>query len=220
MSSPPNGRQNGNTNGWMTQRERIIDGLHNVEDTTRESLLHGGMVVTRKAKTLWTHFKDFIDNGNVVGLAVGLILGVAFTSLVNSLVNDIISPPLGLAVGHASLDDLFVVIKDGKNASTTYLTLDQAHDDGAVCIAYGRFFQMTFNFFIVAFVLFSVIRVFQSFQQEEIIKSKVKCKYCRQKISKVATRCQFCTSWQDVPEHNHVPSPSGPLVDASGHMSD
>ncbi|KAG0313584.1 hypothetical protein BGZ97_010073 [Linnemannia gamsii] len=204
----------------MSHRERIVHGLHNVEDTARESLLHGGEVVTRQAQTLWTHFKDFIDNGNVVGLAVGLILGAAFTSLVNSLVDDIISPPLGLAVGHASLDDLFFIIKDGKNASETYFTLEQARDDGAVCIAYGRFIQMTFNFFIVAFALFSVIRVFQSFQQEEIIKSKVKCKYCRQKISKVATRCQFCTSWQDVPEPNHVSRPSGPLVDASGHMSD
>ncbi|KAF9338181.1 hypothetical protein BGZ91_009001 [Linnemannia elongata] len=220
MSSPPNGRQNGDTNGRTTHRERIINGFQTAEDSARESLLHGGVVVTRKAKTLWTHFKDFIDNGNVVGLAVGLILGAAFTSLVSSLVDDIISPPLGLAVGHASLDDLFVVIKDGKNASATYLTLDQAHDDGAVCIAYGRFIQMTFNFFVVALALFTVIRVFQSFQQEEIIKSKVKCKYCRQKISKVATRCQFCTSWQDVPERNHVSSPPGPLVDASGHMSD
>ncbi|KAG0287894.1 hypothetical protein BGZ96_008258 [Linnemannia gamsii] len=220
MSSSPTGRQYENTSGRMTQRERIVYGLQSVEDTARESLLHGGEVVTRKAHTLWGHFKDFIDNGNVVGLAVGLILGAAFTSLVSSLVDDIISPPLGLAVGHASLDDLFVVIKEGKNDSSTYFTLEQARDDGAVCIAYGRFFQMTFNFFVVAFALFAVIRVFQSFQQEEIIKSKVKCKYCRQKISKVATRCQFCTSWQDVPERNRISSPPGSLVDTSEHTSD
>lgn len=57
MSSPPNGRQNGDSNGRTTQRERIVYGLQNAEDTTRESLLQGGVVVTRKAKTLWTHFK-------------------------------------------------------------------------------------------------------------------------------------------------------------------
>ena len=57
MLSPPNGRQNGDTNGQMTQRERIIYGLQTAEDTARESLLHGGVVTTRKAKSLWTHFK-------------------------------------------------------------------------------------------------------------------------------------------------------------------
>ncbi|KAF9921391.1 hypothetical protein FBU30_008611 [Linnemannia zychae] len=223
MASPS---PSGNTSSRLSQRDRIINGVHSVEDSARESLLHGGVVATRNAKTLWSHFKasqlthDFIDNGNVIGLAVGLILGAAFTTLVNSLVDDIISPPLGLAVGQASLDDLFVVIKEGKNASATYYTLEEAHDDGAVCIAYGRFIQMVFNFFIIAIALFIVIRVFQSFQQEEIIKSKVKCKYCRQKISKAATRCQFCTSWQDRPEQNHVSSPPGPLVDGSGYMSD
>ncbi|KAF9583355.1 hypothetical protein BGW38_009684 [Lunasporangiospora selenospora] len=161
---------------------------------------------------------DFIDNGNVIGLAVGLILGAAFSALVKSLVDDIISPPLGLALGQASLENLFVVIKDGKNASKTYLTLEQAQDDGAVCIAYGRFLRMTFNFLIVALVLFILIRVFQAFQQDEIIKSMIKCRYCRQKINKKATRCQHCTSWQDTGEPNHAQS-SAPLADADGHMS-
>ncbi|KAG0369137.1 large-conductance mechanosensitive channel [Gamsiella multidivaricata] len=203
-----------NNSGQGARRNRI----HDVEDSARISLLHGGETISRKAKTFWGHFKDFIDNGNVIALAVGLILGASFTALVNSLVDDIISPPLGITLGQASLENLFVVIKDGKNASTHYMTLEQARDDGAVCIAYGRFIQMTFNFFTVALVLFILIRLFQSFQQEEIIKSKVKCKYCRQKINKNATRCQFCTSWQDAAEPNHVVSPA-PLTRSDGYMS-
>ncbi|KAG0308137.1 hypothetical protein BGZ98_008887 [Dissophora globulifera] len=205
-------------NGQGTRRERILHEIHNVEDAARESLLHGGQIVSSNAKTFWGHFKDFIDNGNVIGLAVGLILGASFTALVNSLVDDIISPPLGIAIGQASLDNLFVVIKDGHDPTRRYLTLEEAQEDGAVCVAYGRFVQMTFNFFIVALMLFVVIRLFQSFQQEEIIKSKVKCRYCRQKINKAATRCQFCTSWQDTVEPNHRASPM-PLADADGHMS-
>ncbi|KAF9961321.1 hypothetical protein BGZ65_010923 [Modicella reniformis] len=185
-------------------------------DNARTSLLHGGEVISRKAKTFCEHFKDFIDNGNVVGLAVGLILGASFTALVKSLVDDVISPPLGIALGHASLENLFIVVKDGKNASSRHLTLEQARDDGAVCLAYGRFAQMTFNFFIVAIALFIIIRVFQSFQQDEIIKSKVKCKYCRQKINKKSTRCQFRTSWQDVADPNQM-APVHLIVD--GHMS-
>ncbi|KAG0090409.1 hypothetical protein BGZ92_003009 [Podila epicladia] len=202
MSGSP---RNGDNNTDRGRRERIIYELHNAEDAARQSLLHGGEVVSRKAKTLWSHFIDFIDNGNVIGLAVGLMLGATFTSLVNSLINDIFSPPLGIALGKASLENLFVVIQDGANATMHYLTLEQALDDGAVCIAYGRFIQANINFFIVALVLFLLIKFFQNFQQEEIIKSKVKCKFCRQKISKVASRCQFCTSWQDEPRHVQSP---------------
>ncbi|KAG0327458.1 hypothetical protein BG004_002773 [Podila humilis] len=133
------------------------------------------------------------------------MLGATFTGLVNSLINDIFSPPLGIALGHASLENLFVVIKEGGHPNRTYLTLEQALDDGAVCISYGRFIQETINFFIVALVLFVLIKFFQNFQEEEIIKSKVKCKFCKQKISKKATRCQFCTSWQDVPRQAQSP---------------
>ncbi|KAG0355428.1 hypothetical protein BG005_005612 [Podila minutissima] len=207
MSGLPRNNDNNTDRG---RRERIIYELHNAEDAARQSLLHGGEVVSRKAKTLWSHFIDFIDNGNVIGLAVGLMLGATFTSLVNSLINDIFSPPLGIALGKASLENLFVVIQDGANTTMHYLTLEQALDDGAVCIAYGRFIQANINFFIVALVLFLLIKFFQNFQQEEIIKSKVKCKFCRQKISKVASRCQFCTSWQDEPRHVQSPvSPTG-----------
>ncbi|KAF9184019.1 hypothetical protein BGZ51_003635 [Haplosporangium sp. Z 767] len=217
-SSPRSQSSNNNSRSRGSRRDRVIYEIMNAEDNARTSLLQGSEAVSQKARTFWTHFRDFIDNGNVVGLAVGLILGASFTALVNSLVDDIISPPLGVALGQASLDNLFVVIKEGSNSTTTYLTLEQAQDDGAVCIAYGRFIQMTFNFFIVALALFFLIKVFQAFQQEEIIKSKVKCKYCRQKINKNATRCQFCTSWQDTNEPNHVASPV-PLTDADGFMS-
>lgn len=53
------------------------------------------------------------------------MLGATFTSLVHSLINDIFSPPLGIALGHASLENLFVVIKDGANATMHYNTLEQ-----------------------------------------------------------------------------------------------
>ncbi|KAI1314966.1 hypothetical protein EDD11_001450 [Mortierella claussenii] len=184
-SSPTQRRDTTHNTGRDARRDRFMHEVHNVEDSARISLLHGGQVISKRTRTFWTSFKDFIDNGNVIGLAVGLILGASFTSLVNSLVDDLISPPLGIALGQASLNNLFVVIKDGRNSSSHYLTLEQ---------------------------------VFQSFQQEEIIKSKVKCKYCRQKINKNATRCQFCTSWQDTAEPHHVSS-TAPLTDADGHMS-
>lgn len=57
------------------------------------------------------------------------MLGATFTSLVNSLINDIFSPPLGIALGQASLENLFVVIQDGANTTMRYLTLEQGKEN-------------------------------------------------------------------------------------------
>ncbi|KAG0339367.1 hypothetical protein BG000_002290 [Podila horticola] len=125
----PSPSRNDDNNTYRGRRERIIYEIHNAEDAARQSLLNGGEIVSRKAKTLWSHFIDFIDNGNVIGLAVGLMLGATFTSLVNSLINDIFSPPLGIALGQASLENLFVVIQDGANTTMRYLTLEQGKEN-------------------------------------------------------------------------------------------
>lgn len=53
MSGPP---RNNNSNTYRGHRERIIYEIHNAEDAARQSLLHGGEIVGRKAKTLWSHF--------------------------------------------------------------------------------------------------------------------------------------------------------------------
>ncbi|ORX89995.1 gated mechanosensitive channel [Basidiobolus meristosporus CBS 931.73] len=160
-------------------------------------LLQGTETVTKTAKGIWHDFKDFIDNGNVLGLAVGLVTGGAFTSLINSLVSDIITPPFGLLLGKANFENLFVILKHGNSINQSYETIDQAQKDGAVTWNYGRFIQVISNFIILSFSLFWAVRFFQIFQKDEIIKSQVNCKYCRSSINKKSIRCKFCTSWLD-----------------------
>lgn len=98
-----------------------------------------------------SEFKEFISKGNVLDLAVGVIIGGAFGKIVNSLVADILTPPLGLIIGGVQFTEL-------------KLTLKQAIMDGdkvvseAVTINYGNFLQHIFDFLIIAFAIFNLIR--------------------------------------------------------------
>lgn len=95
-------------------------------------------------------FKEFAMRGNVIDLAVGVILGTAFGKIVNSLVTDIIMPPLGKLIGGVKFSDLKIVIQEAsKNAN---------EEIPEVAINYGNFIQMTFEFLIIAFSVFIMIK--------------------------------------------------------------
>jgi large conductance mechanosensitive channel len=90
-------------------------------------------------------FKEFAMKGSVVDLAVGVIIGAAFGKIVSSLVGDIIMPPLGLLIGGFNFSDLAVTLgTDPKGAP--------------VLLKYGAFLQTTFDFLIIAIVIFIAIR--------------------------------------------------------------
>jgi large conductance mechanosensitive channel len=87
-------------------------------------------------------FQAFLAQGNVVDLAVAVIIGGAFGKIISSLVEDIITPAiLTPALKAAKVDDL-------KNLSW----------DG---IKYGSFLAAVINFFVIAFCIFILIRMFE-----------------------------------------------------------
>jgi len=96
---------------------------------------------------LGTEFKQFAMKGNVIDMAVGVIIGVAFGKIVTSLVEDLIMPPIGKVIGGVDFTDLAV-------------SLGAGYDGKDVLLKYGNFLQVTFQFLIVAFVLFLLIRAF------------------------------------------------------------
>jgi len=106
-------------------------------------------------------FQAFIMRGNVVDLAVGIIIGAAFTGIVASLVRDVFNPIIGLATGGVDFSDLFFTLK-GEHAAT----LEAAKKAGAVTINYGLFLNAIFQFLIVAFVVFWLVRVLQRFMRK------------------------------------------------------
>jgi large conductance mechanosensitive channel len=92
-----------------------------------------------------SEFKEFAMKGNVIDLAVGVVIGAAFGKIVNSVVEDIIMPPIGLAIGGVNFNDLVVEIGT-----------DPAGQP--VPLRYGEFIQTIFEFVIIAFALFMVIK--------------------------------------------------------------
>ncbi len=95
-------------------------------------------------------FKAFAIKGNVVDLAVAVIIGAAFGKIVASLVENIIMPTIGILLG-------------GVDFTTWSLTVGDAE------ITYGVFIQSIFDFTIIAFVIFLVVRALSRFKKKEAI---------------------------------------------------
>ena len=94
-------------------------------------------------------FKDFAVKGNAVDMAVGVIIGGAFGKIVSSIVNDLIMPPIGWLIGGIDFKDL-----------KYELPVNPLNDGGEpVCIAYGNFLQTCFDFLIIAFCVFMLVRL-------------------------------------------------------------
>jgi large conductance mechanosensitive channel len=100
-------------------------------------------------------FKAFAMKGNVVDMAVGIIIGAAFGKIVSSLVADVIMPPLGLLIGGVNFTDLKVILKAATETNP------------AVTWNYGNFLQVTFDFLIVAFAVFMVIKAINASKRKE-----------------------------------------------------
>jgi large conductance mechanosensitive channel len=100
-------------------------------------------------------FKAFAMKGNVTDMAVGIIIGAAFGKIVSSMVSDIIMPPLGLLIGGVNFTDLKLVMKAATETNP------------AVTWNYGNFLQVTFDFLIVAFAVFMVIKAINAAKKKE-----------------------------------------------------
>ncbi len=98
-------------------------------------------------------FKEFIAKGNVMDMAVGIIIGAAFTAIVNSMVADLINPIISLFTGGIDFSNMFIVLSGGE-----YASLAEAEKAGAAVFAYGRFIMSVINFFVIAFVVFMLVK--------------------------------------------------------------
>jgi len=101
-------------------------------------------------------FKAFAIKGNILDMAVGIIIGVAFGKIVSSFVADIIMPPIGLLIGGVSFTDLKFVMKAATETTP------------AVTWNYGNFLQVCFDFLIVAFAVFIMVKGMMRLKKKEI----------------------------------------------------
>jgi large conductance mechanosensitive channel len=105
--------------------------------------------------SVMNEFKKFAMRGNVVDLAVGIIIGGAFGKIVSSVVADVIMPPIGLLVGGVNFTSLTITLKEAAGKAP------------AVTLNYGNFLQAVFDFLIVAFSVFLLIKAINTLQKKE-----------------------------------------------------
>lgn len=94
-------------------------------------------------------FKEFAVKGNAVDMAVGVIIGGAFGKIVSSIVDDIIMPPIGWLIGGVNFTDLKITLPSEEIAGQML---------PSATINYGNFIQTTFDFIIIAFCVFMLVK--------------------------------------------------------------
>ena len=105
-------------------------------------------------------FKEFAVRGNVLDMAVGVVIGGAFGKIVSSLVADVIMPFISVITGGVNFTHWKIVLKQAVMQSDTVVSPE-------VAINYGTFIQVVFDFCIIAFCIFLVIKGINSFKKKE-----------------------------------------------------
>ena len=100
---------------------------------------------------MFKEFREFISKGNVMDLAVGVIIGAAFQAIVKSLVDDIIMPLLAPITGSVDFTTWVATIPTG---------------NGNIELKYGNFVSAVFNFLIMSFVIFIIIKTLNNLSKK------------------------------------------------------
>ena len=83
-------------------------------------------------------------------MAVGVIIGGAFGKIVSSIVDDIIMPPIGWLIGGVKFTDLKFTLPT--------MEIPGVEKMEAATINYGNFLQTAFDFVIIAFCVFLLVK--------------------------------------------------------------
>jgi len=122
---------------------------------------------------MWTEFKAFMLEHNVIALAIAVVIGTALGKLVTAFVDDFIMPIVGAA------------IPGGEWREATWSV-------GGVEFLVGDFASALLNFIIIGFVAWRVAKIF--IKPDPDAPATKTCAFCRMSIDAAATRCAHCTS--------------------------
>ena len=105
-------------------------------------------------KSLWTEFKEFAIKGNAMALAVGTIIGAAFSTITKSLTDDIIMPIVSIFLGGIDFSELKIVLPRLWGEPK----YDELGNEILNTLNWGNFLSAVINFFILAFVVFMLVK--------------------------------------------------------------
>ena len=117
--------------------------------------------MARKDKKLhkpswWEEFKNFAIKGNAMALAVGTIIGAAFSGITKSLTDDIIMPVINIFMGGTDFSEMKIKLP---RMPWVEATVDA--ETGEIIenyLTYGNFISAIINFFILALVVFFLVK--------------------------------------------------------------
>ena len=105
-------------------------------------------------------FKKFINRGNIVDMAVGVIVGSSFTAVVNGLSNYVLKPLINALLYYLmdedSVDQVHTIIVPAYKADESGAQVLDL--DSSIYIDWGSFIHAIINFFLVAAVLFLIVK--------------------------------------------------------------
>ena len=114
-------------------------------------------------KKFFEEFKKFITRGNIVDMSVGVIVGGAFTAIVNGLGNYILKPIINwfiaLILGTNSLEGIYTYLKRTPILDEAGLPTNQVDLANSIYIDWGAFINAIINFLLIAFVLFTIVKI-------------------------------------------------------------
>ncbi len=105
-------------------------------------------------------FKEFAMRGNVLDMAIGIVIGGAFGKIVSSFVADLMTPLLGLLIGGVNFSDLKIVLKQAVMQGEEVISPE-------VAFSYGNFIQVVFDFLIIAFAIFMLLKTVNKFKRKK-----------------------------------------------------
>ena len=110
-------------------------------------------------------FKEFASKGNLVDIAVAFVMGAAFGKIVTAFTGGIVAPLITLLTGGVDFSKKELVIRQDstvKDAAGTVIS-----GDPAVALKWGELVTAAFDFIIVAFAMFLIIKAINSIKKKE-----------------------------------------------------
>ncbi len=108
-----------------------------------------------KKPSWWDEFKAFAIKGNAMALAVGTIIGGAFSTITKSLTDDVIMPIVSIFLGGIDFSEMKLVLPRLFGEAK----LDAEGNEILNTLNYGNFISAVINFFILALVVFWLVRM-------------------------------------------------------------
>lgn len=156
--------------------------------------------IKKNVNSFFAEFKKFIMRGNIVDMSVGVIIGSAFSAIVTALTNKIIMPFINMLLsigGENGLEKAYTFLK------IVYDVNGEIDLSKSIYIDWGTFITSIINFFIIAVVLFLVLKAFMKANKifKDAMVHATDKEYLEErknvKIYAKQNKISFKTAWED-----------------------